>query len=119
MKIIHDLTPLVEQISIDEAFIDVTDLPDAGEQIARRLQAKILQEFNLPCSFGIASNKLVKIIRWVNPKPGKGNHLMLSRLYYLGWSKLLLLFRLNHYELTKDSLVLDRESEQLVIVPVS
>ena len=59
MKIIHDLTPLVEQISIDEAFLDVTDLTDSGEQIARRLQTKILQEFNLPCSFGIASNKLV------------------------------------------------------------
>ena len=59
MNIIHDVTPLVEQISIDEAFLDVTDLSDSGKEIARRLQTKILQEFNLPCSFGIASNKLV------------------------------------------------------------
>jgi len=59
MEIIHEVTPLVEQISIDEAFLDVTDLPDSGEQISRMLQTKILEELNLPCSFGIASNKLV------------------------------------------------------------
>ena len=73
MNIIHDVTPLVEQISIDEAFLDVTDLPDAGEQIARDLQTKILQEFNLPCSFGIAANKLVaKIATDVGKSNAKG-----------------------------------------------
>lgn len=59
MGIIREVTPLVEQISIDEAFLDVTDLPESGEQIAHHLQIRILQEVNLPCSFGIASNKLV------------------------------------------------------------
>ena len=53
------LTPLVEQISIDEAFLDVTDLPDAAEAIARQLQATIRDDLGLPCSLGIASNKLV------------------------------------------------------------
>jgi len=73
MNIIHDVTPLVEQISIDEAFLDVTDLPGAGEQIARDLQTKILQEFNLPCSFGIAANKLVaKIATDVGKSNAKG-----------------------------------------------
>jgi DNA polymerase-4 len=59
MAILHDLTPLVEQISIDEAFMDVTDLPDSGETLARNLQARIHQELDLPCSLGVASNKLV------------------------------------------------------------
>jgi DNA polymerase-4 len=59
MAKIHEITPLVEQISIDEAFLDVTDLVESGEEIAHYLQTAILQDLNLPCSFGIASNKLV------------------------------------------------------------
>jgi DNA polymerase-4 len=59
MAKIHEVTPLVEQISIDEAFLDVTDLAESGEEIAHHLQTAILQDLNLPCSFGIASNKLV------------------------------------------------------------
>ena len=41
MKIIRELTPMVEQISIDEAFLDVSDLPESAEQIASNLQMKI------------------------------------------------------------------------------
>lgn len=59
MAILHDLTPLVEQLSIDEAFLDVTLLPDSAETIARRLQTRINRECDLPCSLGVASNKLV------------------------------------------------------------
>jgi len=53
------LTPLVEQISIDEAFLEVTDLPDPAAIIARRLQATIRNALGLPCSLGVATNKLV------------------------------------------------------------
>lgn len=53
------LTPDVEQISIDEAFLDVSMLRDDAESIARRLQAVINTELKLPCSLGVASNKLV------------------------------------------------------------
>jgi DNA polymerase IV len=59
MAKLNDLTPLVEQISIDEAFLDVTMLPDSAEVIARHLQATILDELGLPNSIGVASNKLV------------------------------------------------------------
>jgi DNA polymerase IV len=52
-------TPHIEQISIDEAFLDLSDLPEPGEELARRIQATILQDLNLPCSLGVASNKLV------------------------------------------------------------
>ena len=57
--LLHQLTPLVEQLSIDEAFLDVTDLPDSGESIARKLQANIRTQLKLPCSLGVATNKLV------------------------------------------------------------
>jgi DNA polymerase-4 len=59
MEILSDLTPLMEQISIDEAFLDVSDLPQPGIDIARALQAQIQRELHLPCSLGIATNKLV------------------------------------------------------------
>jgi DNA polymerase-4 len=59
MAIFHDLTPLVEPLSIDEAFLDITDLPESGEEFARSLQKRIQTETNLPSSLGVASNKLV------------------------------------------------------------
>jgi len=59
MERLRKLTPLVEQISIDEAFLDISDLTDPPERIARELQACIRDELNLPSSIGIASNKLV------------------------------------------------------------
>jgi DNA polymerase-4 len=59
MERLRDLTPLVEQISIDEAFLDISDILESPEVIARKLQSRIRNELQLPCSIGIASNKLV------------------------------------------------------------
>jgi DNA polymerase-4 len=59
MDHLKELTEQVEQISIDEAFLDITELHDHSQNIANRLQSHILSEFGLPCSIGIASNKLV------------------------------------------------------------
>jgi len=59
MERLHDLTSLVEQISIDEAFLDISDIQESPEIIARKLQSRIREELQLPCSIGIASNKLV------------------------------------------------------------
>ncbi len=59
MEYLYELTPLVEQISIDEAFLDVTDLSEPGEVIARLLQNTINTKLKLPCSIGVATNKLV------------------------------------------------------------
>ena len=59
MERLHTVTQLVEQISIDEAFLDISDLSDFPERIARGLQAGIRDELGLPSSIGIAPNKLV------------------------------------------------------------
>jgi DNA polymerase-4 len=59
MERLHDLTSRVEQISIDEAFLDISDIRAQPETIARTLQARIRDELQLPCSIGIASNKMV------------------------------------------------------------
>jgi len=73
MQRLYDLTPMVEQISIDEAFIDASDLPESASEIANRLQARILDELDLPCSIGAASNKLVaKIANDVGKAAARG-----------------------------------------------
>jgi DNA polymerase IV len=59
MAILDEVTPLVEKVSIDEAYLDVSDLPEPPGAIARRLQERIQVELNLPCSIGAASSKLV------------------------------------------------------------
>jgi DNA polymerase IV len=59
MDLLDTVSPLVEQISIDEAFLDVTGDPRPGEETAARLQTRIREELGLPCSLGVASNKLV------------------------------------------------------------
>ena len=59
MEILENITPLVEQISIDEAFLDVTDLPEDGRVIAEGIQRSIFQEVKLPSSLGVAQNKLM------------------------------------------------------------
>jgi DNA polymerase IV len=56
---LQDLSPLVEQISVDEAFVDISDLHEDPGLIARRLQKRVNDELNLPCSVGVAGNKLV------------------------------------------------------------
>jgi DNA polymerase-4 len=59
MDRVRRLTSLVEQISIDEAFLDVSIRAEEAEALARQLQQTIRAELDLPCSLGVASNKLV------------------------------------------------------------
>lgn len=59
MNILHDTTPLVEPLSIDEAFLDVTGIQAEPQQIARQLQNRITDEIGLPASIGVATNKLL------------------------------------------------------------
>lgn len=59
MERLHNLTSLVEQISIDEAFLDISDVPGSAETVSQQLQLRIRDELQLPCSIGIASNKMV------------------------------------------------------------
>jgi len=69
---INELTPLVEQISIDEAFLDVTEIPGKVKDLGAKLQGEILNTLGLPNSLGIATNKLVaKIATDVGKKTGK------------------------------------------------
>ncbi len=60
-EIFHRYTELVEPLSLDEAYLDVTDnaLGLYATQIARRIKEDIRSELGLTCSAGVAPNKLV------------------------------------------------------------
>ncbi|WP_226582837.1 DNA polymerase IV [Halobacillus litoralis] len=60
-KILADVTPLVQPVSIDEGYMDITDCAEQGSppEIAERIQTRILEELDLPCSIGIAPNKFL------------------------------------------------------------
>ena len=72
MTILCEYTPLVEQLSLDEAFLDVTGCEDrwgSPEELAHQLQERLEAELGLTASIGLASNKLVAKIASGLEKP--------------------------------------------------
>ncbi len=62
MKVLWEFSDLVEQISIDEAFIDLKNSTEDLKFTAKKIQSKIFKNTSLPSSIGGASNKLVSKI---------------------------------------------------------
>jgi DNA polymerase-4 len=72
MRILGSHTPLLEQVSVDEAYLDLTNwLPEGvtPETMARQLKAEILQETGLTCSVGVATGKGISKIASDLQKP--------------------------------------------------
>src|SRR5215470_12271080 len=74
IKVLGDFTPLVERISIDEAFADVagcTHLFGEPPDIARTIRRRVRDELGLPISIGVACTKhLAKIASQVAKPDG-------------------------------------------------
>ena len=72
MQIFNDVTPYVEPISLDEAFLDVTGarkLLGTGKQIADLIRKRVEKEQGITCSVGIAHNKFIAKIASGHCKP--------------------------------------------------
>ena len=95
-RIFHRFTDLVEPLSLDEAYLDVTDHGEEGAAVASRIRGQIEEETGLTASAGIAPNKLLAKIAsdWNKPdgqfeiKPGEieefMEHLPVTRLHGVG-----------------------------------
>jgi len=56
---LYNITDLVEPISVDEGYLDVTDYEGNPVKLAETLQHDILTQLDLPCSIGIGPNKFL------------------------------------------------------------
>ncbi len=72
LAIFRDTTPLVEPMSIDEAFLDVSGLGrlvGSPEFIAQRLRVRVAAEIGLPISVGVARTKFLAKVASAVSKP--------------------------------------------------
>ena len=72
MEVLRRESPLVEQMSIDEAYVELTPMASTVEEaegLAHRMQGRIRVELGLPNSVGLAANKMVAKVACETGKP--------------------------------------------------
>ena len=72
MSIFRDFSPLVEPLSLDEAFLDVTGatrLIGTAREIGNQIRARIDNELHITCSVGISTTKLIAKLASSRCKP--------------------------------------------------
>lgn len=58
-KRLAEFTPIIEPVSIDEGYMDVTNHPTHPVKLAKQVQQALLKELDIPCSIGIGPNKFL------------------------------------------------------------
>jgi DNA polymerase-4 len=66
---LRQFTPLVEDVGIDEAFLDISAIEGSSDEISGEIKTMILHETGLTCSIGIGPNKLLAKIASDMQKP--------------------------------------------------
>jgi DNA polymerase-4 len=67
--VLREFTPIIEDVGIDEAFLDISSVKRTSEEIAKEIKKRIREETDLNCSIGIAPNKLLAKIASDLDKP--------------------------------------------------
>lgn len=57
--ILRRFSPALEDVGIDEAYLDVSDAGRPAEEVAREVKRSVREETGLTCSVGVAPNKLL------------------------------------------------------------
>ena len=68
-EILRGFTPLIEDVGIDEAYLDISGIESEPEEMAKRIKEEIKDRVGLTCSIGIAPNKLLAKIASDMKKP--------------------------------------------------
>jgi len=68
-SVLLTITSIIEDVGIDEAFLDISDETDTNETIVERIKTGIYEKTGLTCSIGIAPNKLLAKIASDMQKP--------------------------------------------------
>ena len=58
-KILKEFSPQIEDVGIDEAFLDISDVAATPEDLARSVKQRVREQTGLTCSVGVAHNKLL------------------------------------------------------------
>jgi len=67
--ILAEFSPVIEDVGIDEAFLDISEMEKSSEHIAHEIKERIKGRTGLTCSIGIAPNKLLAKIASDMQKP--------------------------------------------------
>ena len=73
MDILQRESGVIQQMSIDEAYVDLTPVSSGMQEAvsrAHRMQGRVRVDLGLPCSVGIANNKMVAKVACETGKPG-------------------------------------------------
>jgi len=67
--ILQECSPVMQDVGIDEAFLDISNLNKSSVQISSEIKSRIKDEVDITCSIGIAPNKLLAKIASDMQKP--------------------------------------------------
>lgn len=68
-NILKDFSPVMEDVGIDEAFLDISEIAQSPAKLAGEIKIRIKEATDLTCSIGIAPNKLLAKIASDMQKP--------------------------------------------------